>query len=164
MGWATIASYLPGRMAEQTRDRFVNHIDPSLRTTRWTKKEDALLTELQAKHGNRWTYISKYMPCRSENSIKNRWHNRKTRQRRELRRQLASSKAAENPNSSQAAAPETLAENVQRGQQLPTVKVGLEENVHLHKFSIAEVERIERDLAAYSHVKEEEITSSISEV
>jgi hypothetical protein len=163
LGWSTIASYLPGRIAEQTRDRFVNHIDPSLRTTPWTKKEDALLTELQAKHGNRWTYISKYLPGRSENSIKNRWHNRMTRQRRALRREAVTSKVAENSHTSEAALTEPfVAEAVQSGQHLSTVDI--QEDVHLHKFSIAEIEKIERDLAAYSHVKDEEFTPAISEV
>ncbi|GAX11435.1 hypothetical protein FisN_22Lh120 [Fistulifera solaris] len=163
-GWATIASYLPGRIAEQTRDRFVNHTNPSLRTTPWTKKEDTLLIELQAKHGNRWTYISKYLPGRSENSIKNRWHNRKTRQRRALRREAVSTNAAENPDSFQSVSTETLVETVQSGQQLPSVNVDIDEDVHLHKFSIADIEKFERDLAANSHVKDEEYTHAISEV
>ena len=86
LGWPEIALLLPGRTAEQIRDRFINCIDPDLKTTPWTPQEDELLTEAQQSLGNKWTEISKLIPGRSENSIKNRWHNRKTKQRRLMKR------------------------------------------------------------------------------
>lgn len=86
LGFPEIAAHLPGRISEQIRDRFINYVDPSRKTTEWTAEEDDLLTKLQRHVGNKWTEISKLIPGRSENSIKNRWHNRKTKQRRAFRR------------------------------------------------------------------------------
>ena len=93
LGWPEIAARLPGRVAEQIRARFVNYIDPQRKTTAWTDEEDNLLTILQRRYGNKWTEISNMLPGRSENSIKNRWHNRKTKQRRAFKR-IAEEKAA----------------------------------------------------------------------
>jgi hypothetical protein len=34
--WAKIASFLPGRLGKQCRERFVNHLDPDLKKGDWT--------------------------------------------------------------------------------------------------------------------------------
>ena len=76
--WRDIAPRLPGRMGETVRGRYVNHLDPSLKKSKWTKEEDNILFENQRKLGNKWSEIRKLLPGRSDNSIKNRYHNRKT--------------------------------------------------------------------------------------
>jgi myb proto-oncogene protein len=76
--WKDIAPRLPGRVGESVRGRYVNHLDPSLKKSKWTKKEDDVLFENQRKLGNKWSEIRKLLPGRSDNSIKNRYHNRKT--------------------------------------------------------------------------------------
>lgn len=81
-----IAARLPGRIAEQIRERYTNHLDPSLITTPWTEHESRVLDQAQLEMGNKWSEISKLLPGRSENSIKNRWHNAKMMQRRKMRR------------------------------------------------------------------------------
>ncbi|KAL3944522.1 MAG: hypothetical protein SGBAC_001390 [Bacillariaceae sp.] len=79
-----IAQYLPGRIGEHICDRYNNVLDPELKKTPWTKEEDRILFLEQRRLGNKWTQISRLIPGRSENSVKNRWHNLKvTRQRRE---------------------------------------------------------------------------------
>jgi len=58
---------------------------PSRVRTPWTKEEDDILFENQRLLGNRWTEIRKLLPGRSENSIKNRYHNRKNSHLRRVR-------------------------------------------------------------------------------
>lgn len=89
MKWSGIAERLPGRIGEHIRERYVNFLDPSLKRAPWTQQEDDILCQQQRRLGNKWTEISKYLPGRSENSVKNRWHNAKMTQRRRMRKQAA---------------------------------------------------------------------------
>ena len=75
--WKEIAQQLPNRVGKAIHDRYVNFLDPRLKKTPWTKEEDAILLQNQHIIGNKWTEIRTLLPGRSENSIKNRYHNRK---------------------------------------------------------------------------------------
>ena len=75
--WKDIASQLPGRIGESVRERYVNHLDPSLKKSKWTKEEDEILFQNQRILGNKWSKIRKFLPGRSDNAIKNRYHNGK---------------------------------------------------------------------------------------
>eukprot|EP00980_Cylindrotheca_fusiformis_P010210 scaffold2271_cov130-Cylindrotheca_fusiformis.AAC.5 len=93
--WSAIADYLPGRLGEHVRDRFVNVLDPNLKKTPWTPEEDEILYQEQRRIGNKWTQISKVISGRSENSVKNRWHNLKMTNRRKLRKATSERKRKE---------------------------------------------------------------------
>lgn len=71
--WSEIALVLPGRTGKQCRERWIFALCPELNKEKWTDDEDNTLIELQHQCGNRWSYISKYLPGRSTSAIKNRW-------------------------------------------------------------------------------------------
>ncbi|CAG9318746.1 unnamed protein product [Blepharisma stoltei] len=79
--WAQIAKELNDRFyansqvrnGKQCRERWYNHLDPSLKKGGWTPEEDSFIINRQQEVGNKWSLIAKDLPGRNENSVKNRW-------------------------------------------------------------------------------------------
>jgi len=78
--WAVLADRLQvdfclnGRSGKQCRERWRNHLDPGVVKRPWLPEEDEVLFQAHVKVGNRWAYISRLIPGRSENDIKNRFY------------------------------------------------------------------------------------------
>ena len=79
--WAAVARQLnslihngePVRMGKQCRERFFNHLDPTLNKGQWTNEEDLYILKKQQRVGNKWSEIARDLVGRTENQVKNRF-------------------------------------------------------------------------------------------
>lgn len=71
--WGEVAAHIPGRTAKQCRERWRNHLDPSINKAPFTQEEDTIIQEGFEKMGNRWTQIAELLPGRTEDAVKLRW-------------------------------------------------------------------------------------------
>lgn len=83
--WTAIAEALPGRSSKSCRLRWCNQLNPNVKRGPFTPEEDNTILMQHAIHGNKWAVISRYMPGRTDNQVKNRFNST-------LRRLIASQK------------------------------------------------------------------------
>ena len=81
--WALIANQLSGKTQKQAYARWRDYLQPGLTSRPWTRWEENHLLDCQAHIGNQWAILARFMPGRSPNAIKNRFHATKRKMERQ---------------------------------------------------------------------------------
>ena len=69
--WTECSKNINGRCGKQCRERWVNALDPRIKRGNWEEKEHTMIFDQMKTNWSSWTLISKKLPGRTENAIKN---------------------------------------------------------------------------------------------
>jgi hypothetical protein len=62
------------RIPHECRERWINHLDPTITKRKWTPQEDLCMLSLYREHGHKWSLIARLVSNRNEHMIKNRFN------------------------------------------------------------------------------------------
>ena len=71
--WVDISKAMGTLTPRQCKERYETDIKPQVKLANWTLDEDIVLIQQYSKCGPKWSMISKLIPGRSPNGVKNRW-------------------------------------------------------------------------------------------
>ena len=87
--WALIARKMGNsRNGKQCRERWYNHLNPSLKKNNWTLEEENILFSKHMQFGNKWAEIASYLPGRTLNDIKNHFYSKLRKFIRQILKQI----------------------------------------------------------------------------
>ena len=69
--WTECARRIEGRCGKQCRERWMNTLDPRVKRGNWEEEEQLQIFRQMKKNWSSWATISKHLPGRTENAIKN---------------------------------------------------------------------------------------------
>ena len=72
--WKRVAEHFYYRSPTEIEDRWVKRFDLNVKKTPWTQEEDTVVITMVEKLGKNWKEVSKYVPGRLPNTIKNRFY------------------------------------------------------------------------------------------
>lgn len=64
------------RSPKSCRERWMNHLNPKIKTTDWTTEEEMLVFILRRYRSLSWSKISHTLFSRTDNAIKNFWNSK----------------------------------------------------------------------------------------
>jgi len=85
--WAQVAKHIEHRTIKQIRERWTNHVDPSINHAPFTKDEDEILVKLHGELGNKWALIATHLDARTAEGVKIRWKSLHRKSTQALKRQ-----------------------------------------------------------------------------
>ena len=67
--WAFISKYFTDRIGKQCRERWFNHLNPSVNKSSWSEEEEWILFIQHKNLGNKWSQLCKFLPGRTDNPL-----------------------------------------------------------------------------------------------